>query len=113
MCDSSVNYRWSLSAPMRTSMANLTRTDVSFALCPFRTAEWRCRPWLKVTAVLMLAAAGSMPAYGQTIDATLRKQLETIFTMVSDGYGRYEGPDAVKRGATSTRSQIEQSRCSA
>ena len=57
---------------------------------------------LKVTAAVLLAAVCTTPADGQTIDAALRKQLETLATMVSEGYGRYEGPDAVKRGATNT-----------
>ena len=42
------------------------------------------------------------PIDAQGIDSALRKDLDTVATMVSDGYGRYEGPDSVQRGAANT-----------
>lgn len=51
---------------------------------------------------MLLTAVCVIPADAQTIDSALRKQLATLATMVSEGYGRYEGPDSVKRGAANT-----------
>jgi hypothetical protein len=50
---------------------------------------------------ICLVAAWMMPVGAQTTDR-LKKELETIAALVSDGYGRYEGPESVVRGAAQT-----------